>query len=169
MTTVKHPGTPETRDSAPVSREPLVGLREDIAAARTQAGRLLACLRHAAGLSQVQLAGRIGYSATAVAHAERGRRPVSAQFWELADAALTAGGRLAAWGSRIQGLTVARREEQRRLDKTRHMRLSGLIPQPGAHAITAVLPAAPATTLASAGTCPHCHQLVTLVTYVAAP
>lgn len=169
MTTVKQPGTPGTRDSAAASQEPLAILREDIAAARTQAGRLLACLRHAAGLSQVQLAGRIGYSATAVAHAERGRRPLSAQFWELADAALAAGGRLTAWGSRIQNLTMARREEQRRLDKTRHIRLSGLIPQPGALDITTAPPLAPSTALASAGTCPHCHQPVTLITYVAAP
>ena len=47
---------------------------------RREAGGLLAGIRHAAGLSQVKLAGRIGYSATVVAHAELGRRPVSAEF-----------------------------------------------------------------------------------------
>ena len=70
------------------AHEQLAGLREAIAAARTEAGGLLAGFRHAAGLSQVQLAERIGYNATAVAHAERGRRPVSAEFWLLADEAL---------------------------------------------------------------------------------
>jgi hypothetical protein len=43
------------------AQEQLTGLREAIAAARTEAGGLLAGFRHAAGLSQVQLAGRIGY------------------------------------------------------------------------------------------------------------
>lgn len=72
---------------------------------------MLACFRHAAGLSQVQLAGRIGYSATVVAHAELGRRPVPAEFWELADDALAAGGKLTAQGVRIRDLAMARREE----------------------------------------------------------
>jgi transcriptional regulator with XRE-family HTH domain len=96
--------------------EPLAALREAITAARNEAGRLLACFRHAAGLSQVQLARRIGYSATVVAHAELGRRPASAEFWELADEALGAGGSLTAWGTRIKDLTKAMRAEQHRLD-----------------------------------------------------
>lgn len=67
------------------AQEPLAtGLPEAITAARTQAGSLLAGLRHQAGLSQVQLAWRIGYSPTAVAHVELARRPVSAEFWEVA-------------------------------------------------------------------------------------
>lgn len=159
MMAVKQPETPTMHNPAAISQQPLAILREDVAAARTQAGLLLACLRHAAGLSQVQLAGRIGYSATVVAHAERGRRPVSAQFWELADEALAAGGRLAAWGSHIKDLSMARREEQRRLDKTRHVRMSELMPQPTAEILTAETPAVPVPAQATqaAGRC-HCHQ-----------
>lgn len=51
---------------------------EAIAAAHTEAGGILAGFRHAAGLSQVQFGAIIGHSGTAVAHAERAVRPVSA-------------------------------------------------------------------------------------------
>ena len=145
------------------AEHPLARLREDIAAARSEAGRMLASFRNTAGLSQVQLAARIGYSATVVAHAERGRRPVSAEFWALADEAVGADGNLTAWGIRISDLTSARREEQRRLDKARHAtRLSQLQLKPHADG------AAPEAALASmagtsaSGRCPHCHRPVTL-------
>jgi transcriptional regulator with XRE-family HTH domain len=154
------------------AQEQLTGLREAIAAARTEAGGLLAGFRHAAGLSQVQLAGRIGYSATAVAHAERGRRPVSAEFWLLADEALGAGGSLTAGGTRIKDLIGAMREEQRRLDRARHAgRLSRLLPGPCADGMAGAAPAAGerAITTPAIGRCPHCHQPVTLVTQIAAP
>jgi ribosome-binding protein aMBF1 (putative translation factor) len=64
--------TEAAEHSTVTAHEPLTGLPEAITAARTQAGSLLSGFRHQAGLSQVQLAGRIGYSATAVAHAELG-------------------------------------------------------------------------------------------------
>jgi Helix-turn-helix domain len=107
-TTAEHTMTPAEDQPAAAGQDPLAELREAIAAARTEAGRLLACLRHTAGLSQARLAGRIGYSATVVAHAELGRRPVSAEFWELADDALAAGGKLTAQGARIGDLVTAR-------------------------------------------------------------
>ena len=152
--------------------EPLADRREAIAAARTEAGTLLAGFRHTAGLSQVQLAGRIGYSATVVAHAELGRRPVSAEFWELADGALGAGGNLTAQGTRIKDLIGAMHEEQRRLERARQAgRLSLLLSRPGADAMAAAVPDAPepAITTAATGRCPHCRQPVTLVTQIAAP
>ena len=64
-------------------QEPLADLWEAAAAARKEAGSLLACLRHAAGLSQVRLAGQLGYSATVVAHAELagGLCPWSSGSW----------------------------------------------------------------------------------------
>jgi hypothetical protein len=66
-----------------------------------------------------------------VAHAELGRRPVSAEFWELADATLGADGNLTGWGTRIKELTGTLREEQRRLDQTRHAaRVSRFLPPP---------------------------------------
>jgi len=171
--------TPSPGELAPdiLARVPPVtahvsGLREAIAAARTEAGGLLAGFRHTAGLSQVQLAGQIGYSATVVAHAELGRRPVSAEFWELADGALGAGGNLTAWGTRIKDLIQAMHEEQRRLERARQAgRLSQLLARPGADDMAAAVPGAgePAITTPATGRCPHCRQPVTLVTQIAAP
>ena len=140
--------TPSPGELAPGNPAPVppviahvAGLREAIAAARTEAGGLLAGFRHTAGLSQVQLAGQIGYSATVVAHAELGRRPVSAEFWELADGALGAGGHLTAWGTRIKDLIQAMHEEQRRLERARHAgRLSQLLSRPGADDMAAAVP-----------------------------
>jgi transcriptional regulator with XRE-family HTH domain len=171
-TAVTRPRKPAADDFAVTAEDTLAHLREAITAARNEAGRLLACFRHAAGISQVQLAGRIGYSSTAVAHAELGRRPVSAEFWELVDVTLGAGGNLAGWGTRIKELTGALREEQRRLDQTRHAaRVPRFLPPPGLHTTPSVSRAVPAPGAATpaAGRCPHCHQLVTLVTQIAAP
>jgi transcriptional regulator with XRE-family HTH domain len=158
--------------SAVTAQKPLAGMREAIAAARTEAGALLAGFRHTAGLSQVQLAGRIGYSATAVAHAELGRRPVSAEFWELADGALGAGGRLTARGTGIKDLIRAMHEERRCLERARQAgRLSQLLARPGADDMAAAVPDArePAITAPAIVRCPHCHQPVALVTRIAAP
>jgi hypothetical protein len=157
--------------SAVTAQEPLADPQEAIAAARREAGGLLAGFRHTAGLSQVQLARRIGHRATAVAHAERGRRPVSAEFWELADGALGAGGHLTARGTRIKDLIKAMHQEQRRLERARHAgRLSQVLPRPGADDVVAAVPAAgePAITTPAIGRCPYCHQPVTLVTQLAA-
>ncbi len=155
------------------AQDPLAGLREAIAAARAEAGGILAGFRHTAGLSQVQLAAVIGYSATPVAHAERGVRSVSAEFWELADEALGAGGRLTAQGARIKDLIRAMHKEQRRLEQAVHAgQLSRLLSPPGAADTTAMLSAAAGaaitTTTPAAGRCPHCHQPVTLVTQLTA-
>jgi transcriptional regulator with XRE-family HTH domain len=158
--------------SVVTAQEPPTGLREAIAAARADAGGLLTGFRHTAGLSQVQLARQIGYSATVVAHAELGRRPVSAEFWELADGTLGAGGNLTAWGTRIKDLIQAAHEEQRRLERAGHAgRLSQLLAQPGADDTAAAVPGAgqPAITTPAIGRCPHCRQPVTLVTQIAAP
>jgi hypothetical protein len=129
--------------SALTAQEPPAGLQEAVAAARREAGGLLAGFRHTAGLSQVHLAGRIGYSATVVAHAELGRRPVSAEFWELADGALGAGGHLTARGTRIKDLIRAMHEEQRRLERAGHAgRLAQFLSRPGADDMAAAVPAA---------------------------
>jgi hypothetical protein len=172
-TTTEHATAPAQDQPATAGQDPLASLREATAAARIEAGRLLACLRHTAGLSQVRLAGRIGYSATVVAHAELGRRPVSAEFWEVADDALAASGKLTTQGTRIRDLAIARREEQHRQDRARHTRhLPQLLPRP--HGEGSTVPAAPAApapavTTPATGRCPHCNQPVTLVTQIAAP
>lgn len=172
-TTTEHTTTPAADHPAAAGQDPLASLREASASARTEAGRLLACLRHTAGFSQAQLAGRIGYSATAVAHAELGIQPVSAEFWELADDALTASGKLTAQGARIQDLATARREEQHRQHRARHARhLAQLLSRPhGEDGTVSVVPAAPApaVTTPAVGRCPHCNQPVALVTHIAAP
>lgn len=54
----------------------------------------LAGLRHAAGITQVELAAIVGMSVTTVGHAETGRVWQSRDFWELADKALDARGEL---------------------------------------------------------------------------
>jgi Helix-turn-helix domain/Bacterial regulatory proteins, gntR family len=58
--------------------------------------RALAARRRAAGLTQPGLAALAGVSVTTVGHAETGRLWQSRAFWEKADAALDAGGELAA-------------------------------------------------------------------------
>lgn len=172
-TTAGHATAPAQDQPATAGQDPVASLREAIVAARIEAGRLLACLRHTAGLSQVRLSGRIGYSATVVAHAELGRRPVSAEFWEVADDALAAGGKLTAHGTRIRDLATARREEQHRQDRARHAgNLDWLLSRPhGEDSTVPPAPAAPApaVTTPATGRCPHCNQPVTLVTQIAAP
>lgn len=59
-----------------------------------QMSAALAARRHAAGLTQSGLGSLIGYSVTTVGHAETGRAWQSREFWEVADAALGAGGEL---------------------------------------------------------------------------
>jgi hypothetical protein len=96
-----------------------------------------------------------------VDHAERGRRPVSAEFWELTDGALGAGGHLTAQGTRIKDLIQAMHQEQRRLERARQAgRLSRLLARPGADDLAAAVPDAPepAITTAATGRCPHCRQ-----------
>jgi transcriptional regulator with XRE-family HTH domain len=54
----------------------------------------LAARRHAAGLTQSELAALVGRSVTAVGHAETGRLWQSRAFWENADKALSVHGEL---------------------------------------------------------------------------
>jgi Helix-turn-helix domain/Bacterial regulatory proteins, gntR family len=54
----------------------------------------LAARRHAAGLTQPDLAALAGVSVTTIGHAETGRVWQSRRFWERADASLSAGGDL---------------------------------------------------------------------------
>jgi hypothetical protein len=66
----------------------------DLAAAARALAAGLAGRRRANGLTQPELAGRVGVSVTTVGHAETGRLWQSRQFWERADAILGAGGAL---------------------------------------------------------------------------
>lgn len=57
-------------------------------------GQALAEWRKAAGLNQAQLARRLSYDRTTVAHAERGAQVPAEDFWRSCDQALVAGGTL---------------------------------------------------------------------------
>src|ERR1019366_1490751 len=78
-------------DGDPAVREP-----EAIANARCVLGTQLAACRRAAGLSQAQLAEKIGFSRSTIANVETGRQHVQRKFWESADTAVSAGGTLVA-------------------------------------------------------------------------
>jgi DNA-binding XRE family transcriptional regulator len=69
---------------------------EAIANARCVLGTQLAACRHAAGMSQVQLAEKIGFSRSTIANVETGRQHVPREFWESADTEVSAGGTLVA-------------------------------------------------------------------------
>lgn len=76
-----------------MAREPahVVGLRRAL-------GQQLRAGRRAAGLSQGQVAKALNYDRSAISHLEAGRHPAPREFWEQADALLSAdGGLLAAY------------------------------------------------------------------------
>jgi DNA-binding XRE family transcriptional regulator len=66
----------------------------DLADAARTLSAGLAARRHAAGLTQAELAALAGVSVTTVGHAETGRTWQSRRFWERADTALRAAGEL---------------------------------------------------------------------------
>ena len=66
----------------------------DLAGAARVLSAGLAARRHAAGLTQAELAAQAGVSVTTVGHAETGRTWQSRRFWERADTALRAAGDL---------------------------------------------------------------------------
>jgi DNA-binding transcriptional regulator YhcF (GntR family) len=68
----------------------------DLAAAARALSAGLAARRRAKGLTQPELAGRVGVSVTTIGHAETGRLWQSREFWEHADVILAAGGDLLA-------------------------------------------------------------------------
>jgi transcriptional regulator with XRE-family HTH domain len=57
-------------------------------------GETLAACRTAAGLNQTELARRLSYDRTTVAHAERGAQIPAVEFWQASDELLEAGGGL---------------------------------------------------------------------------
>jgi hypothetical protein len=84
-----------SRNARPrVAGPPQVPVERDLATAARALAAGLAGRRRANGLTQPELAGRIGVSVTTVGHAETGRLWQSRQFWERADAILGAGGGL---------------------------------------------------------------------------
>ena len=84
-----------SRNARPrVAGPPQLPSERDLAAAARALAAGLAGRRRANGLTQPELARRVGVSVTTVGHAETGRLWQSRQFWERADAILGAGGAL---------------------------------------------------------------------------
>jgi hypothetical protein len=69
---------------------------EAVVSARYELGARLAACRHAVGLTQAQLAVKASVSRSFIANVETGRQHVQRDFWESADAAVSAGGSLVA-------------------------------------------------------------------------
>jgi len=80
---------------------------DDLAAFRQTLADLLATLRKEAGLTQQQVADRLGYSRATVAGAETGHRQLGEAFWAGCDDLLAPGGQLR---SAYAQLAAARRE-----------------------------------------------------------
>lgn len=74
----------------------VVTTQQTITAARKAFGRQLAGLRAATNLTQVELAGLVGYSRSTVANIEAGYQPASPEFCRKCDEALSSGGTLRA-------------------------------------------------------------------------
>jgi hypothetical protein len=74
-----------------------------IARIREDMGRALAVRRKAAGLTQAQFGARIGYTRSAVSHAETARHDdTGREFWEATDRALGIGTYFTNWHDRIR-------------------------------------------------------------------
>ena len=84
-----------SRNARPRVADPAApDLERDLADAARALSAGLAARRHAAGLTQAELAELAGVSVTTVGHAETGRTWQSRRFWDRADAALHAAGDL---------------------------------------------------------------------------
>ena len=115
-------------------------LERDLADAARALSAGLAARRHAAGLTQADLAALAGVSVTTVGHAETGRTWQSRRFWERADSALRAAGDLLrlhdayrAASSPHQGLRSTPDSLERTLSPTRPAHAPATLPAPPAH------------------------------------
>src|SRR6266700_3197492 len=83
-------------DSGTPDPQAVARIREDM-------GRALAGRRKAAGLTQAQFGARMGYTRSAVSHAETARHDDTGRdFWEAADRALGIGSYFTSWHDRIR-------------------------------------------------------------------
>jgi transcriptional regulator with XRE-family HTH domain len=105
--------------TAPAGERPAedATLAEAVVSARKQAGRELARHRHAAKLSQQDLANRLGCTRAHVAGAESATNSTAAEFWRACDRVLGAGGALVLARGRIEAVQRARRDAAIRRDE----------------------------------------------------
>lgn len=115
----------------------------EIETALRDLGRQLAERRHAAGLTQDQLAGRTPFKRATVANAETGARR-SARFWRAMDRELNGGGAFIKAHAGIEAMAG-----------TRH-----LPPLPAGE------DAGPMLTVTSLARCPHCHREIGQVAHI---
>ena len=115
-------------------------LERDLADAARALSAGLAARRHAAGLTQAELAALAGVSVTTVGHAETGRTWQSRRFWERADSALRAAGDLLrlhdayrAASSPRQGQRSTTESIERTVSPTRPAHAPTTLPAPPAH------------------------------------
>jgi hypothetical protein len=129
-----------SRNARPRVADPAApALERDLADAARALSAGLAARRHAAGLTQAELAELAGVSVTTVGHAETGRTWQSRRFWERADAALRAAGDLLrlhdayrAASSPQQGQRSTADSIERTLGSTRPVRAPSLAAAPPA-------------------------------------
>lgn len=124
-------------------------------AARRAAGERLKQRRQALGLSQTELAYRIGYSRNTISDAET-KGAGAAALWERADLELAAGGELTALytAARAAAASVAASQGPARLRA---------VPRPAPPGQAA----GPDPAVVSPGSCPHCGALLLLQTSLA--
>jgi DNA-binding transcriptional regulator YhcF (GntR family) len=115
-------------------------IERDLADAARALSAGLAARRHAAGLTQAELATLAGVSVTTVGHAETGRTWQSRRFWERADSALRAAGDLLrlhdayrAASSPRQGQRSTANSIERTVSPTRPAHAPATLPAPPAH------------------------------------
>jgi transcriptional regulator with XRE-family HTH domain len=147
-------------EERPVMSEQDAGSCAADAGTRVALGRMLAGLRQDAGLSQRQLARLVGFSHTAVAHSEKGRRAVAEAFWTLTDTTLGAGGALAALYDRVRARELAAHENERRQrqaarEERAALRLSAGQTESAGRQV--------ASGLVTEAICPHCRREFELV------
>lgn len=115
----------------------------EVDAALADLGHQLADRRHAAGLTQDQLAARTPFKRTTIANAETGARR-SARFWQVMDRELAAGGVFIKAHAAIEAMAG-----------TRH-----LPPLPPGE------DAGPMLTVTSLARCPYCHNELGQVAHI---
>src|SRR3984957_16979098 len=130
-----------SRNARPRVADPAApDLERDLADAARALSAGLAARRHAAGLTQAELAALAGASVTTVGHAETGRTWQSRRFWERADSALGAAGDLLrlhdayrAASSPRQGQRSTADSIERTVSPTRPPHAPAPLPAPSAH------------------------------------
>lgn len=103
----------------PTDDEPTHEPTHDLGALAQALSDLLSAFRDGAGLTQRQLADRIGYARVTIATAEGGQRTPASAFWSRCDDALGAGGALRAAYDQLAAARHARNAMKQRADQAR--------------------------------------------------